>query len=185
MTPLDGSSVPLGELLARHLPALRVYVRLKMGASLKKQESESDVVQSVCRELLQGASEFEYRGEGKLRQWLYAAALNKIRQHARYHGAAKRDTNRMQRFPDQEELLSQAFGDVLSPSREAMANETREALETAFQTLHEDDREVILLRKVVGLTPEEIAEQMGRTVPSVRNLLNRALVRFAKLVDQD
>jgi DNA-directed RNA polymerase specialized sigma24 family protein len=35
------------------------------------------------------------------------------------------------------------------------------------------------LSRIVGLSQEETAAQMGRTVPSARNLLHRALVRLA------
>ena len=68
---IGGSGGALDALLERHLPALRVYVRLQAGDFLREQESSSDIVQSVCRELLQDLDAFEYRGEGQFRAWLY------------------------------------------------------------------------------------------------------------------
>ena len=39
------------ELLARHLPGLRAYVRLRAGPLVRAREAESDVVQSACQAL--------------------------------------------------------------------------------------------------------------------------------------
>ena len=85
-----GSAVAMGALLERHLPGLRAFVRLRMGPALRAQESESDLVQSVCLELIEDLSDFEYRGEGQFRRWLYTAALNKIHKHHRHYTAKKR-----------------------------------------------------------------------------------------------
>jgi RNA polymerase sigma-70 factor (ECF subfamily) len=178
-----GDAIALEALVERHLPALRVYVRLRTGQFLRERESCSDVVQSVCRELLAGAGQFEYRGEGQFRNWLYAAALNKIRQHDRHFRAAKRDGAREEPLQHGDESLSLAYGSVFSPSQGAMANELRQTLEQAFDELPDPYQEVIVLSRVVGLSQAEMAEQLGKSVASVRNLLNRAMVRFAALAD--
>ena len=46
-------------------------------------------------------------------------------------------------------------------------------LEAALSTLPEEQRSVVLLRHVVGLTPGEIAEVLGRTSSSVHGLHHR------------
>jgi RNA polymerase sigma-70 factor (ECF subfamily) len=55
----------------------------------------------------------------------------------------------------------------------------------ALATLPQDQREVVLLRHVVGLSPGEIADRMGRTEGSIHGLhhrgrraLQRELVRL-------
>ena len=53
----------LERLLTEHLPALRAYVRARLGPKLAAHESASDVVQSVCRELLQEQGNLDYRGD--------------------------------------------------------------------------------------------------------------------------
>ncbi len=52
--------------------------------------------------------------------------------------------------------------------------ERRWGLEEALRTLPEDQRGVVMLRHVVGLSPGEIAERMGRTEASVHGLHHRA-----------
>jgi RNA polymerase sigma-70 factor (ECF subfamily) len=55
---------------------------------------------------------------------------------------------------------------------EERSRELRDALET----LPEEQRDVILLRHVVGLTPPEIADRLGKTEPSIHGLHHRGRV---------
>ena len=55
------------ELLRRHLPGLRAFVRLRTDPGLRAQEPTADIVQSVCREVLEGKRNYEYQGEGSFR----------------------------------------------------------------------------------------------------------------------
>jgi RNA polymerase sigma-70 factor (ECF subfamily) len=176
-----GDRQAVGELLARHLPALRVFVRLQIGPVLRLRESASDLVQSACRELLEHLDGFEYRGEEAFKHWLFTAALNKIREHNRYHRAERRDIAREQ---GDAAHLGALYGSLLTPSRITIARETVERLEAAFDQLPPDYREVIVLCRIVGLAQAEVATRMGRSVDSVRNLLLRALAQVSALADR-
>jgi peptide/nickel transport system permease protein len=57
-----GDQEAVDELLVRHLPGLRTYVHLKVGGLVRAREAESDIVQSVCREVLQRAGAYTYGG---------------------------------------------------------------------------------------------------------------------------
>ena len=50
----------------------------------------------------------------------------------------------------------------------------RWGLEQALEALPEEQRNVVVLRHLVGLTPGEIAERMGRTEASIHGLHHRA-----------
>ncbi|MCW3015604.1 MAG: polymerase, sigma-24 subunit, subfamily [Solirubrobacterales bacterium] len=52
-------------------------------------------------------------------------------------------------------------------------SDLRESLEAALATLTEEQRHVVLLRHVVGLSPGEIAERLGRTESAVHGLHHR------------
>ena len=53
------------------------------------------------------------------------------------------------------------------------APERARSLHAALATLPEDQRQVVVLRHVLGLSPVEIAEQLGRTHSSVYGLHHR------------
>ncbi len=59
------------------------------------------------------------------------------------------------------------------------------AVETAIANLPEQYRVVITLAKIVGLSRKDLAEQMGRTLPLVRNPLNRTLARLSAILDEN
>jgi RNA polymerase sigma-70 factor (ECF subfamily) len=173
-------------LLAMHLPRLRAFVRLRAGGLVRSKESSSDLVQSVCREVLQDLDHFEFRDEPSFRDWLYSAALRKILDRNRYYRADKRDPDREVHPPPtserEDERLFEAYRTVSTPSRNAIAREEIERIDAAFDQLPEDYREVITLARIVGVSHAEIARQMDRSEDSVRNLLSRALARLGSLL---
>ncbi len=178
----DGSAIE--GLLERHLPGLLAYVRLHAGALLTQRESCSDLVQSVCREVLEDMAGFEYRGEGQFRKWLFAKAASKIVDRHRYWLAEKRHPAVERRVAD-----GDSSGDALSlpasfasPTAVAIGNEDLARLERVFADLPDDYRTVITLAKIVGLSHAEIANDLGRSEAAVRVLLHRALARVGWLI---
>lgn len=185
----DGSAVDV--LLARYLPGLEAFIRLRQGRLLRAKESAADLVQSVCREILEHAERYQYRGEAQFKHWLYATAMRKLSNKNEYYRAEKRDAAREAAPPPG--AGSQAGGTaglfaqyqtVWTPSREAVAREEVARIEAAFEALPEGDREVILLSRMVGLPHREIAEALGSTEGAVRVRLSRALAKLAAELEQ-
>lgn len=177
----NGDRAALDELLVRHLPDLRAYVRLRMGPGMRAHDRESDVLQSVCREILLGADRFRHAGEGAFKSWLYTTTLRKLVDRNAFHRAEKRDVGRM----DGADVaaLADAYRRFSSPSQRAAVSEQVVRIEEAFETLTDEYREVILLSRVVGLNRQEVAREMARSEDSIRNLLHRALAKLADAVD--
>jgi RNA polymerase sigma-70 factor, ECF subfamily len=63
---------------------------------------------------------------------------------------------------------------VLDPETTSTADLDRpETVRTALAALPDEQRQVVILRHVVGLTPGEIADRMGRTESSIHGLHHR------------
>jgi RNA polymerase sigma-70 factor, ECF subfamily len=173
-------------LLQRHLPGLRTYVRRNIGPALLAKESSSDVVQSVCREVLADVGRFEYQGEAAFRAWLHQAALRKIIDRHRYYRAEKRDGAREVAPESASTLTSDELAvlatSIHTPSRDAMMNEEIERLERGFAKLAEADQRVIKLVYVEGLTHSQVAERLGCSEVNSRKMLSRALARLSKQI---
>ena len=185
----QGDAVAMDSLLARHLPGLRAFVRLRAGKLLRAKESCSDLVQSVCREALADLDGFDYRGEQAFKQWLYKRGLHKIINRAEYYRAEKRAAEREVPLQpgDQSDLddgLIDAYATFGTPSREVMGGEAAQRLEAAMDQLPDDYREAITLHRMVGMSQAEIAASMGRTEGAVRNLIYRGLARLTVLMDE-
>jgi RNA polymerase sigma-70 factor (ECF subfamily) len=182
-------------LLEQHLPGLRAFVRLRSGALLRQKESNSDLVQSVCRDVLENLGRFEHGGETGFKQWLYRTALRKIADRYEYWGAKKRaggrevpidpsSSSRGSVSSAGDEQLLGAYRAFCSPSQHAIAREELERVEGAFERLAEDQREVILLAKIVGLSRVEIAQQLGKSEGAIRTMLSRALADLAEQLEE-
>lgn len=169
-----GDAAAIGEVLRAYLPRLQRFVHLRLGPALRAREDTLDVLQSTVRELLE-ARDFEWRGEVEFRAWLFQAALNKIREKARFHAAGKRTPARELTGTAVAPALGEVLHDLVTPSRVAIAKEDVVRLEGAFAQLTEPQREVLTLARVVGLPHAVIAERLGKSEVAVRQLLVRAV----------
>lgn len=172
----------LAQLIAGYLPSLRAFVRARLRPELRAKESASDVVQSVCRELLGDQEAFEFRGAAAFRSWLFTAALNKIRDRDRFYRQDKRDRDR--ETPAAEEQLLAGYASVCTPSQVVAGAEQVAILERAMDELEPDHREVIAYARLAGLPAKEIAPLMGRTEAAVYALLGRGLIKLAEKLQQ-
>jgi RNA polymerase sigma-70 factor (ECF subfamily) len=182
------TGVPRGDidrLLSRHLPSLTAFVRLRLGPLIRANESCADIVQSACREVLVHADRFRFGGETNFRHWLFKTALRKITDRKRYYLAEKRKApEKIGRGGTSASTASVAecYGAFTSPSRAAMRAEDVAALENAFDKLSPEDRDVVVLARIVGMTNTEIAKETGQTPGAVRTRLSRALAKLAVLM---
>lgn len=181
----DGDRAARERLLENYLPQIRAYVRLRSGPLLRQRESHSDLVQTVCRQLLQDLG--DYRGEGgeaSFKAWLFTMALRKLAERGRFHGAERRDPAR--EVPAATDAgaspLLDCYASFCTPSRVAIAREEIARIEAGFDALSDEHREVITLACVVGLPHREIAHELGKTEEAVRKLLSRARARLAMLL---
>ncbi len=164
------------ELLARYLPSLRAFVRLRMGAELRAKEESSDIVQSVAREVLHHAERFQHGGESGFREWLFTTAHRKVVNHLQHWRADKRRSGLDVGLP--EELA----GLTPTPSRHASAREELAAVEGAFDALSPEQRDVVSWSRLLGLSHAEIAQRVGKTEVAVRKILSRGLARLAAVL---
>lgn len=168
-----GEEQALERLIVDHLPELRGFVDRRLGHAARAREAVSDVVQSTCRELLTHRERFRFgQGEG-FRRWLFATAMRKLLDKDRLHTAERRDVRREDAAPEHEAPDARA-----TPSEVADGREAVDLLAAAVERLPADQREVVLLSHLAGLSRQEVARAMGRTEASVRNLLHRAVVRL-------
>ncbi len=182
-----GDRAAIDALIERYLPELHAFVRLRAGAIVRGRESSSDIVQSVCREVIQHMDRFQFPSEPAFKQWLYTTALRKIVNRKDYYLAQKRDVLRdvplsTANGSADDLRLMKCYSNFSSPSRQMMVREEIERIEKAFESLPEEYREVITLAHVVGLSRAEIAAQMGKSEGAVRVLLHRALAKVSALL---
>jgi len=175
-----GDRAAIEALLVAFLPGLRAWLARHAGAAIAAKETPDDLVQSVCREVLERLDDerIEYRGEAQFRQWLYQAAEHKLQNRRRHVFAARRDARR-------EVAATATWEDHLArlstPSEHAMRREDLAGLQRALAALGDEQREIIRLARLEGLSHAEIADRLGVTESHSRVLLARAMARLGRL----
>ena len=188
-----GDSVATNLLVRKHEVGLRAFVRLRMGNALRSKESSADIVQDVLLDLFRDLPNFEYRNESGFRHWLYSCAANRIADRGRHYARLKRDVQREERLDEpgaqdrlakNDQELLQSYHSFVTPSRVVSGREELERVESAFSTLPNDYREVIVLSRIIGLSHAEVAERMERSLEAIYALLSRALARLSMLLEE-
>jgi RNA polymerase sigma-70 factor (ECF subfamily) len=179
-----GDAGAIEDLLARYLPELRGYLQRNAGALVIAKESSSDLAQSVCREVLErlATERLSYRGEGEFKQWLFNAALFKIRARQRFYLAARRDAGReLAGAPPSSSADDVRASPAPGPHSTAELDEEVAQLRAALNELPDNYREVLVLVHVDGLSHKQVADKLGISEANSRVLLSRALARLATL----
>jgi RNA polymerase sigma-70 factor, ECF subfamily len=154
----DGDADALRFLYLRYADNVYGYV-----CSIVRDEFEAeDVTQQIFAKLMTALGRYEPRVV-PFSAWILRVAHNTAIDHVR----ARRPV------PLEEVHPSDATGDDGAGSRERFAD-----LRLALDALPAEQRDVIVLRFLVGLTPREIAERMGRSEDAVHGLQHRGRRRL-------
>lgn len=158
----------------------------KAGPLLKGRMTESDIVQSVCREILTRGDDFRHPSAQAFRRWMYATTLRKLSNQRAGLTARRRDVTRETSMTAEDgRTLEPGDGDGTTPSAQAVIAEELQRLEAALGALPEASREIILQARIAGRSREEIAAATGRSPGAVRMQLHRALAQLAVLMDRN
>jgi RNA polymerase sigma-70 factor (ECF subfamily) len=117
-----------------------------------------------------------FRGEAKLRNWLFRIASSVCqKKHRRSKFAPERELSLTQFYDDSDGTEEFEVPDSRRlPDDEVLGLELSDRLNVAVQGLPKKYRVVLLLRDVEGLSAKEVAEILGMSVPAVKSRLHRA-----------
>ena len=162
----QGDQEALRYLYLRYADHIYGYV-----ASIVRDEYEAeDVTQHVFAKLMTALPKYEAR-EVPFSAWILRVARNAAVDHMRHRRA----------IPCEEVRESDVRDDEAASSRHRSIG-----LRDALASLPADQRQVIVMRHLLGLTPGEIAGRLGRTEPSIQGLHHRGRgARRAALSDRD
>ncbi len=158
----DGESI--ASLCMLFYPKVLTYMRYRVDAA-----SAEDLTSEVFVRVLSHIGE----QRGSFVAWLYRIAANVVIDHARAHATRKESAL-------EEDDMKIAGGAAISSD----VSDRRMDLEDAVALLTEEQRELITLKFIQGLSNVEIAEATGRSPEAVRALQFRALMALREILDK-
>lgn len=155
-------------LYAAHAQPLFGFLAYRTGDRVLAEDLLADTFEKALR----GRKGFDRRKASE-KTWLYAIALNALRDHVRRQGAEGRALERT--GPGEEAAHADAFADL----------EHRDEISRAMAVLSAEEREAISLRFGADMTVPEIAKVLGLELTTVEGRVYRALRKLrAEMVSQ-
>jgi RNA polymerase sigma-70 factor (ECF subfamily) len=165
---VNGDHRAMERLLSQVRPLVVRYCRARVGRQERSFASADDVAQEVCLAVLTALPSYRDQGRPFL-AFVYGIAAHKV---ADAHRAAAR--NRSEPVADVPDEPDEQAG----PEQRAMRGELSGEMAELLKVLPPKQREIVVLRVVVGLSAEETADAVGSTPGAVRVAQHRALTRL-------
>jgi RNA polymerase sigma-70 factor (ECF subfamily) len=170
-----GETAAFAELVARHEKPLWNFLR----RVVRDEAAAEDLLQETFMRVVRNAAAGEWRPEAKFSTWLYKIARNLSIDHARratHRKAVSLDGHSSQRDSDPDRRLHDAVpGHEPGAERRALNREFASRLDLAIAALPEAQREVFIMREVLGLPFADIAQTVGVSEATVKSRMRYAL----------
>lgn len=152
-------------------PVLR-YCRARMGAGERHLFSADDVAQEVLMAVMTAVPRYQDQGRPFM-AFVYGIASHKVADAMRSAARVKADPT---------DVLPESVDFSTGPEQVALDNDASRRMAALLQVLPEKQREILVLRLVVGMSAEETAETIGSSPGAVRVAQHRALAKLKKLM---
>jgi RNA polymerase sigma-70 factor (ECF subfamily) len=157
----EGDMGALHFLYARYAADVRRYVE----SFLRDRHEAEDITQDVFVKLIRVIGKYEPR-EVPFAAWILRVARNAALDHMRASRTVPCEEVRVENEVDAQ-----------------IAHQRGRDLREALERLPREQREVLILRHVVGLSPVEIAEVLGKTESSIHGLHHRGRASFRSALE--
>jgi RNA polymerase sigma-70 factor, ECF subfamily len=163
-----GNRDALREVLEIIRPIVVRYCRARVGTAERSGLSADDIAQEVCLAAITALPRYKDQGRPFL-AFVYGIAAHKV---ADAHRAAGRNKS------DPTDIVPERYSMDAGPEQMAMDAESAARMKKLLAILPEKQREILILRVVVGMSAEETADAVGSTAGAVRVAQHRALARL-------
>jgi RNA polymerase sigma-70 factor, ECF subfamily len=167
-----GDRDALRELLETIRPIVVRYCRARVGAFERSGLSADDVAQEVCLAAVMALPRYRDRGRPFL-AFVYGIAAHKV---ADAYRAVGRDPS----YPT--ETVPERWSADPGPEQAAIDADSLTRMSELLEILPDKQREILILRVVVGLSAEETAKAVCSTAGAVRVAQYRALARLKSAI---
>lgn len=141
-----------------------------------------DALQEVFLRILKGINNFE--GRSKLSTWIYRIAVNVGKDYSKKSNNIQEKTISMENDNYEEKDDFQPSSDT-NVQKQALTELNYELILNIMEKLNEDERLIIKLRDIDGLSYSEISEIMNIPIGTVKSKLHYARKKLRKLIEEE
>src|SRR4051812_21413777 len=163
-----GNRDALQKVLETIRPIVLRYCRARIGAAERSGLSADDVAQEGCLAAITALPRYKDQGRPFL-AFVFGIAAHKVADAYRAMGRNQSDAT---------DTLPDRASTDRGPEQLAMDSEASARMEKLLAVLPDKQREIVILRVVVGMSAEETAEAVGSTAGAGRVAPHRALARL-------
>lgn len=146
---------------------------------LSDREEANELVQEIFLSVHQHIDRF--RQDSKLSTWLYRISKNHCLNRLKY--LKRRGRGRSEEYGEvSESALNAAVGEPVQPDEALAVARERALVQRAIASLDEDQRMLVALRDIEGLSYEEIMEITDLPEGTVKSRLHRAREKLAGII---
>lgn len=171
----NGDAEAFGVLYDRYVTRIYRFVLLKLGNPGDAEDLTHEVFLAAWRTI----RNYEERGGIRIVSWLYRIAGNRVIDHYR---SEKRNISLDELIAENGlpiELVTSASAGLMKALSHKM--DFQEVM-GAVQGLTGDQQDVIIMRFVEDLTPEETGQAMGKSAAAIRLIQHRALEKLKRVL---
>ena len=163
-----GNKEAFGSLYKRHLDSIYRYVFFRVR---KDQKVAEDITQSVFFRALEKIDTFDEEGVG-FRPWIYKIAHNSVIDYYR-------------KYKNQTGLTETLIDESQNVEEKTLKDFEVQNVLNALDLLSDEQRQVIIMRFVSGLSGKETAKALGKNEEAIRSMQYRALKTLRKILNNN
>jgi RNA polymerase sigma-70 factor (ECF subfamily) len=163
------------KLYAQHVRRIGRIAKSYLGV-----DDVEDVIQEVFIKIYKNIKKF--RGDSSLSTWIYRITVNVCKDMlAKKH--RKKEILTSFGLEEEEEKSFPEPIEEIKPSDEFLKEVSAEEIHKAIETLSQDDRLLITLREIEGMSYTEIADVVGKPIGTVKSKLHYARERLKEILE--
>lgn len=180
----------LAQLLEQYRPFLRMMAARTLDGAMRARCDASDIVQETMVDALRDFGGFAGHTEPEFSAWIKRIHRHNLLEVLRRNvGAEKRSLQREQRLFAAEGSVSLCWNEPpaeqSTASQRMIRGENALRLAALLESLPEAQREAVAMRHLEGLSIEEIAGRLDRSVAATAGLIKRGLKALRAAMSED
>ena len=172
---INGHEKSLEILIIRHKQRIFSFILSKV---LDREVAE-DIFQDTFIKVINTLKRGAYNEEGKFLPWVMRIAHNLIIDHFRRNKRLPKFNN-----TDDFDIFDVLSDDMLSVENQIIKSQILEDVRNLIEELHEDQKEVLLMRMYRDMSFKEIAENTDVSINTALGRMRYALINLRKLIEK-